>query len=137
MRGPLDAAMEKWKRKSTGYAWVSAETTTDAFYRDLIGGQAGTSDATPPADGSPRLEKINAVDGLVHARSADFEELVRLATAEFAIELKRLTKRLDASRALLVFADHGFRIAPDGRRFAHGGASTLERLVPVLRYEPV
>jgi hypothetical protein len=37
---------------------------------------------------------------------------------------------------LLVFADHGFRIARDGRSFTHGGPSTLERLVPVLRFMP-
>ena len=37
---------------------------------------------------------------------------------------------------LLVFADHGFRIAPDGRSYVHGGSSTLERTVPVLHLLP-
>jgi hypothetical protein len=35
-----------------------------------------------------------------------------------------------------VFADHGFRLSADGRGYTHGGPSTLERIVPVLRLQP-
>jgi hypothetical protein len=41
--------------------------------------------------------------------------------------------RLDPSRPVLVFGDHGFRLAADGRGFEHGGTSTLERLTLMLR----
>ncbi len=66
-----------------------------------------------------------------------------MAQAE-ELELKLKTSRakkpwgtsLRSGRTLLLFADHGFRIAPDGGSFQHGGPSALERLVPVLRLEP-
>jgi hypothetical protein len=45
-----------------------------------------------------------------------------------------MRSELDTSRPLVVFADHGFRLAEDGRAFVHGGNSTLERLVPVIRF---
>jgi len=38
---------------------------------------------------------------------------------------------------VVIFGDHGFRLAPDGRGFVHGGGSTLERLVPVLNLLPL
>jgi hypothetical protein len=83
------------------------------------------------------LEKIDVVDELLHRRSLRFDELCSLALAELRIALGRVRDRLDPQRALVVFADHGFRLDPDdGRRWSHGGASTLERVVPVLRLDP-
>jgi hypothetical protein len=37
----------------------------------------------------------------------------------------------------MVFGDHGFKLTADGKGFTHGGTSMLERLVPVLKLEPV
>jgi hypothetical protein len=48
------------------------------------------------------------------------------------IAFRKLRDRFDAGVPLIVFGDHGFRLLPDGSGFSHGGASTLERLVPIL-----
>ena len=64
-----------------------------------------------------------------------FEDLVRLALAELATEARALLRDLDPRRPLIVTADHGFRLAPDLRRYVHGGPSTLERLVPVIELQ--
>ena len=76
------------------------------------------------------------MDELIHADFQPFGELVRRVEAELAIACERVVRRLDPGRPLLVFADHGFRLAADGRSYRHGGGSTLERLVPVLPFAP-
>lgn len=107
------------------FARVSRVSTTDGWLSSLAG--AGVNHP---------LLKLNGVDRLLHEREAVFGELETLARAELELGLTRLAKGLDRARPVLVFADHGFRLDREGRRFAHGGASTLERVVPVVTLRP-
>jgi hypothetical protein len=59
---------------------------------------------------------------------------VRLARGELEIAFRRLAQKFDPANPLLIFGDHGFRMKADGTSFTHGGASTLERLVPVIKF---
>lgn len=122
VREAARAALGPWPLRSIEAAGASPHTSTEAFYATLI-----QKDFTKP------FEKINAVDELIHQRDLGFAELARLARAELEIAFRRVAARLDPSRPVLVFGDHGFRLAADGRGFKHGGASTLERLTLVLR----
>jgi hypothetical protein len=125
LREQLDVLLPHWRLEETTFALVSSQSTTDACYRQLI-----------EADFRERLEKINRIDSLLHDRYLPFDDFCRVAIAELAIACKVATTRLDAGHPLVVFADHGFRIAPDGRSYCHGGDSALERLVPVLHLVP-
>lgn len=110
---------------AVGFAEVAAPTTTDACYRDLI------------AAGLTReLVKIDAIDELLHTRDDPFDILVQLAATELQAAWRRVAARFDQRRPIVVFADHGFRLDRAGRRHVHGGASTLERVVPILRLDP-
>ncbi len=102
------------------FARVSERTTTSEFYGGLIGQGLGKS-----------FEKIDAVDRLVHERTT-MAELAGLARAELEVAFRRLSTRLDAAQPVVIFGDHGFRLAADGASFTHGGPSTLERLTPVF-----
>jgi hypothetical protein len=121
----LDESLERWRRESVDYALSPHESTTAAWQRELVASHA----ARP-------IEKIDALDALLHQRCVPLDELARLAGAELRIALRRVGSRFDPGRPLLVLADHGFRVAVDGRAYTHGGPSTLERLVPVIRYRP-
>jgi hypothetical protein len=112
-----------WKLASVAYGLVSAETTTDAFYASLV--EQGWNKP---------FEKVDSVDALLHSRAPG--DFLKLAGAELGIALKRLAPRLDPVKPVVVFGDHGFRLSADGGCFSHGGRSTAERLVPVLRLEP-
>lgn len=124
-RRNLDALLPAWRLESVEFALAPAETTTDACYRRLI--ESGTV---------KRFEKIDAVDALLHERPCDFDDLASLAMAELRVACRRLARRLDPGMPLVVFADHGFRLDGEGRRYVHGGSSTLERLVPVIGLVP-
>ena len=78
------------------------------------------------------FEKIDTVDDLIHHRDLCLEDLARLARAELEIAFRALIPRLDPTKPVLIFGDHGFRLARDGSGFTHGGSSTLERLTIVL-----
>ena len=107
--------------EAVDFARVTPMTTTEAWFRTLA--DAGVNHP---------LVKVNGVDRLLHDRELTFVELSTLAGAELEMELARAAKTLDRARPVLVFADHGFRLDRDGRRFVHGGASTLEWVVPVV-----
>jgi hypothetical protein len=115
-------ALPQWQFKSMDIASVGERTSTDAFYRSLIERQFKKA-----------FEKIDVVDHLIHERQLSLPDLLRVARAELEIAFRRLAPRLDPTKSLLIFGDHGFRLAPDGRGFTHGGPSTLERLTLVLR----
>lgn len=127
---PLTARLEElfpgWRLAGVEFAAAGPRTTTAAFYDRLAGL------ARPHA-----FEKVDALDGLLHERPRDLEHLLDLAAAELKASLRRVRPRLDPSRPLLVFGDHGFRLDPSGARWTHGGPSTLERVVPLLRLDPV
>jgi hypothetical protein len=114
-----------WKLASRKFGAVSSPTQTHQFYLDLLNHCGGK-----------KLEKINAIDRLLHDCRSSFDDLVKRSLMELEISLKPIVKRLDPSIPLLLFADHGFRLAPDGQSFIHGGASTLERIVPVYHLAP-
>jgi hypothetical protein len=125
VRAELDTALPAWKVVRTEFAEVGSRTTTDAFYRRMM-----------DAELRHKFEKVNAIDELLHRRALRYDELCALATAELRVALGRLRGRLDPARPLVVFGDHGFRLDADGRRWRHGGSSTLERVVPVLQLAP-
>ena len=126
LRELLPSILPGWELEDVVFGLSAQASSTDAFYRDLLNGEIKKS-----------FEKINAVDNLIHTRGSDFGDLRRLARAELEIAFKRLILRLDSTRSLIIFGDHGFRLSLDGRSFSHGGPSTLERLVPVLRLRPL
>jgi hypothetical protein len=117
------SALAAWRRQHTLFAQVSPTTTTDGCYRQLA--EAGIEHP---------LHKIDVVDRVLHERRAGFADLRSLVVAELQVALRSLVRKLDPARPLLLFADHGFRISADGRELVHGGASTLERTVPVIEY---
>ncbi|MBI4881607.1 MAG: hypothetical protein HY812_18400 [Planctomycetes bacterium] len=121
----LREILGQWRLEQTVYALVSTESSTDACWRKLI--DAGLVRS---------CEKVDAIDRLIHGRSEALDDMARLAAAELRIACRGALRRLDATRPLAVFADHGFRLQRDGRAFGHGGASTLERVVPVLLLAP-
>ena len=121
IRSLLPGALPQWQLRSVDFALVSHRTSTDAFYAGLIEQEFKKS-----------FDKIDAVDHLIHERNVGMEDLARLARAELEIAFRKLSRRLDATKSVLIFGDHGFRLSSDGRSFTHGGPSTLERLVPVL-----
>ena len=121
IRSLLPGALPQWQLRSVDFALVSHRTSTDAFYAGLIEQEFKKS-----------FDKIDAVDHLIHERNVGMEDLARLARAELEIAFRKLSRRLDATKSVLIFGDHGFRLSTDGRSFTHGGPSTLERLVPVL-----
>jgi len=120
----LEAALRAWRCTGRGTASVAVPTDTDQAYRSLV-----------EADLRHGFAKIDGIDALVHAADADFGALERRAAGELELALGQQRDRLDAGQALVVFADHGFRLNRDGRGYGHGGDSTLERLVPVWRFE--
>jgi hypothetical protein len=118
----LDHELDAWKIDRTDFGLVEPETTTDNYYRQLLSG-----------DIRHTFEKCNVIDQILHERDLKFQDLLRIVEAELIIALQRTIPRLDPARDFLVFADHGFRLDASGHRFQHGGASTLERVVPVCR----
>jgi hypothetical protein len=120
----VGAALGAWHRTRTQFALVSPTTTTDGCFRQL----AESGIAHP-------LHKVDAVDRVLHERRAGFADLRSLVVAELQIALRSMVQKLDPAQPLLLFADHGFRISADGRELVHGGASTLERTVPLIEYQ--
>ena len=116
----VDVLFPEWKLAEAGFAQVTPSTTSDAFSRSLVEG-----------DIQHAFE-----DKLIHERFLPLDDLGPIAIAELHNSTKKLRRHLDPAEPLLVFADHGFRIAADGRSYQHGGSSTLERVVPVLYLEP-
>ncbi len=125
VRSILPDCFPGWKLSSVEYAAVSRQTSTEAFYLGLIGG-----DLTKP------FEKIDAVDSLIHERKLSFADLKKLVRAELEVAFRKIIERLDPGRPVLIYGDHGFRLASDGSGFTHGGPSTAERLTPVFSLLP-
>lgn len=121
LRDHLDELFPGRELARLHFATVPSQSTTERFYASLA--EASINHA---------LHKINAVDELLHQRAVPFPDLCRLSLAELHAALGPLRRELDSSRPWVVLGDHGFRLDPAGRRWVHGGASTLERVVPVM-----
>src|SRR5439155_737495 len=121
VRRVLSGCLAPWQLQSLEFAFVSQRTSTEAFYLTLIAQEFRKA-----------FDKIDVVDHLVHQRNLSLGDLARLARAELEIAFQKLVPRLDPTLPVLIFGDHGFRLAPDGSGFTHGGPSTLERLTVVL-----
>jgi hypothetical protein len=121
----LPACFPARKLDAVEYGLTSEASSTASFYAGLA-----KSDFRQP------FFKINVVDDLIHSRKLRFQDLAALARAELEIALKKVAQQLDPARRLVLFGDHGFRRALDGGSFCHGGASMLERLVPVFQLSP-
>jgi hypothetical protein len=126
LRRRAEQWLPHWRISALEFARVDPPTHTARFFDDLVARAAERP-----------LEKLNALDRLLHQRSLPFADLERLADAELRASARAILGRLDPGRPLLVFADHGFRLARDGGGYVHGGASTLERAVPVARMLPL
>lgn len=109
-----------WETVDIQFAIVSEKTTTDRCYMALL-----------DTDLHHCIDKCNVIDQTLHQRSLVFPEFIKIIKTELEIALARLYDKFDPSKDLLIFADHGFRMDKAGRRFQHGGDSTLERVVPV------
>jgi hypothetical protein len=112
-----------WRLSAVTFATVGEQTTTKRCYERLT--DAGLDHP---------FAKVDVVDNLVHGRFLPFEDLCAIAVAELRADLRR--RSLDPTRPLVLFADHGFRLSADARRWEHGGSSTLERVVPVIDLQP-
>jgi hypothetical protein len=122
----LPQSFPHWKLHSVEFAMVSEQTSTEAFYLGLMGG-----------DLTKAFEKIDAVDALIHTRKLSLNDLARLVRAELDVAFRKLADRFDPGSPVLIYGDHGFRLAPDGAGFSHGGPSTAERITPVFKLMPV
>jgi hypothetical protein len=125
VRRLLPEVLPRWSLAEVNFGLVSETTSTQAFYTELLQARLNKS-----------FEKINVLDDLLHERKLSFSEFLKLAQAELEIALKRAASRFDCAKPLLIFADHGFRLNADGSGFSHGGASMLERIVPVFDLQP-
>ena len=114
-----------WKRVSTRFARVSIPTNTETFFRDLA--DSGVN---------KEIYKRNVVDDKVHEGNGNFTDLEKRIDIELEITCRKLVPQLPQSQPILIFADHGFRLNPEGNGFQHGGDSTLETVVPLFRLEP-
>ena len=121
VRAELEQWLPHWRLAEIDYARVDERTTTDAFYRKLTDAPIQKS-----------FIKRNAIDELIHSFGGDFADLEKMAAVELQIACRKLTE-LDPGQDLLIFADHGFRLSRDGGECQHGGASSLERIVPIIR----
>jgi hypothetical protein len=121
----LTRLMAEWRSAELSFGEASPATTTDAWYADLLGAGLIAS-----------FEKVNVIDELLHGDFAPFVELVALSAVRLEGALGRVLPKLAPERPLVLFADHGFRLAEDGRAYVHGGTSTLERVVPVWSFVP-
>ena len=126
LRHAVAAVLTPWNIVTVEHAVCPARTTTDGFWSALA--EAGIDHA---------VVKVNAIDRLLHERNESFGNLQRLVAAELEVSLRRVADQIDRRRPLIVLADHGFRMSPDGRSWRHGGPSWLERVVPVIELEPV
>ncbi len=114
-----------WQLESVDFAMVSEKTTTDAFYRSLLNN-----------NDKLKFIKINTIDEQIHRRFPGFNDLKKIIKTELSIAIKYKISELDVTRPLMISADHGFRISENGTAYLHGGSSTLERVIPVLRLNP-
>lgn len=120
-RQSISKLLPGWQIQRVEYASVSETSTTDQCYRDLLDSGVRRS-----------LLKCNAIDELIHQRFVPLDNLWQLATAELTLELESVVPQLSGEQTVVVFADHGFRIASRGDAYVHGGDSALERTVPVM-----
>jgi len=121
----LERRLARWSTDTVSFARVDTRTTTDRYW-----GRLAEKGLNHP------MVKVNAIDRLIHSRRLDFADLERLAAAELEVALGRVVDGFEDDEPILVFADHGFRLDPDGKHFVHGGSSVLERTVPVIRFTP-
>jgi hypothetical protein len=121
----LPLSLPGWKLRSVECALAPAQYSNDASHTELAGENIRMS-----------FEKIDVVDALIYERRLSFAEMTKLVRAEIETALKNAASKLDPAKPLVIFGDHGFRLAPDGQTFSHGGTSTLERITPVFILHP-
>ena len=125
IRDKLPQWLPGWEIGQVEFVKVSVKSTTDAFYRSLLDSGA-----------APVFAKINTIDEQLHERFLPFGDLQNVLAAEIPIVLKRKVGAFQTDAPLLISGDHGFRISRDGKRYEHGGSSTLERVIPMIWMMP-
>ncbi|MFV2055464.1 MAG: DUF6079 family protein [Thiohalomonadales bacterium] len=121
----LAECLPAWSQTTINFVLATEKTTTNEFYRSLLN-----------TTSEQKFIKINTIDEQIHQRFLGFEDLQKIVTAELSIAIKNIVGKLDTEQALIVCGDHGFRISADGKCYQHGGASTLERIIPVILLVP-
>ncbi len=114
-----------WEIGKIEFVKVSVKSTTDAFYRSLLDSEA-----------APVFAKIDTIDEQLHERFLPFDDLQNVLAVEIPIAIKRRVGEFQTDTTLMISGDHGFRISRDGKRYEHGGSSTLERVIPVIQMMP-
>ncbi len=94
--------------------------TSQGFARGEVSTTAGLFDSRLASRFAHQAEKVNTIDTLLHERFEPLDDLVAVIEAELRLASRLLAKRLDWSKPLVVFADHGLRIARDGQSYTHG-----------------
>lgn len=120
----LETSLRSWHLVTESFAVVDSPTSTDQFYRCLLELRAGKA-----------INKVNAIDTLIHSES-QYGDILQKLGGLVGAALRKKNQEFDTTLPILVFGDHGFRLSRDGRSFYHGGPSTLERIVPVLKWMP-
>ncbi|VAW84081.1 hypothetical protein MNBD_GAMMA16-715 [hydrothermal vent metagenome] len=117
----LSEWLPSWSISTVNFVLASEKTTTDEFYRSLLN-----------TDNDLRYIKLNCIDEQIHQRFLEFDDLKKVVVAELSIAIKNIIGQLQTDQELIVSGDHGFRISSDGKHYQHGGASTLERVIPFV-----
>jgi hypothetical protein len=114
-----------FKVHKINYSQISSTTTTSSFWNEIVSHKW-----------KKKFYKLDVFDKLLHEKTV-FEEIVNVGFAEFEVACKNLNKKLDPVKPILIFSDHGFRLSSSGKKFIHGGNSTLERTVPLIELKVV
>jgi hypothetical protein len=134
--------------------WAALPPTTTAQISLLARGPDGLRETMPPSEaepaiargravatlrrervGSRELMKLDLVEARLRAAGPPFAERIEAIAEEVADVIARFMASLPPRTLLLVFGDHGFRMAPMGDGSAtgpasQGGGSPEEVLVP-------
>lgn len=110
---------------SVEYVASPRESTTKGLYNQFA------------KDGvAHRFFKFDYLDTLIHERFLPLAKVIDLFRAELGIFLGTLKKKLPHDKSLVVFGDHGFSIAEDGRSYGHNSGRSLDRIVPLMTFSP-
>jgi hypothetical protein len=108
-----------WQVDQMGFMQISSPSTTANFYQQLTDERHQHS-----------FEKINCLDDKIHHSFLPYEDLMNVVKAELKFSIKQCLTKMEANQPLLIFADHGFRIDKSGKKYSHGGSTTIEQVTP-------
>jgi len=119
----IEEKLPDYEITASGIGMSQPNSTTDGFYRELLGHNHPKS-----------FVKFNEIDQLLHQKEKPLGELLPLVKVHLEWRMDEYISK-HRPKSLLIFADHGFRLAKNGLYFQHHGGSNLERAFPFLRLE--